>query len=227
MAVKATRSQKRVVTVLRSSEMAAAGAIGAAHSMQNLARTGFSAPHEGQATTSLIRTTLASHSSVSVERGPGAESREDLAGRGERRCRLRHLAERHQASPLARAAPAPPRRGCRTRTSGRRRRQSPPQPHGARRAPRSPAPGPWQRRAGRGAAAGHRCSWPSSRQRGVGPPSPYVPPKGRNSHHQNPPGFRKAASARARSSSASSRSPTANRAAAATGAQPAAVCPAV
>ncbi len=35
------------------------------------------------------------------ERRPGAEPREDLAGRGEGRCRLRRSAERHQAAPLA------------------------------------------------------------------------------------------------------------------------------
>ena len=36
-----------------------------------------------------------------LERRPGAEPREDLAGRGEGRCRLRRSAERHQAAPLA------------------------------------------------------------------------------------------------------------------------------
>ena len=36
-----------------------------------------------------------------LERRPGAEPREDLACRGEGRCRLRRSAERHEAAPPA------------------------------------------------------------------------------------------------------------------------------
>ena len=68
------------------------------------------------------------------ERRPGPEPREDLAGRGERRCRLGRSAERHQAAPLARAGRAPLRRARRSRASRRRRRRSRPPPPRARRA---------------------------------------------------------------------------------------------